>query len=327
MARGKETGQALPMRHALLSAFLLSALTLAACGDSRRPPSNSPPVALADFCNEFVDAVCDATVRCTCSPTADADCRSDLAATCGSTGGFIGPEVQARITAGTVVYDAAAAGRLIGLVRAQSTCDNPILDTGWGIGEVLTFGGTVTGTRTPGMSCTPSSGSPFGGECQTGMCADTGRCIGFAGLGAPCGTGTDALCVDLDATFTSFESADILLRCNVAPGGTTGTCGARLAVGGTCGSTLDCASNRCEMGVCVAALANGDPCGSSDECDSGFCRFGTTTSVCAAAHAVNNGGACTDDAECVSGSCKADVCVPGICGVYDAPTPAPAPAP
>lgn len=318
------------MRYALVSASLLTALVLIGCGDSKRAVPTGTPVAEAEFCNELVDALCDSAVRCDCSPTADADCRADLASTCGGAGGIFGPEIHARVAAGTVVYSPTAAGAVIARLRAQTTCDNPILDVGWGFDDVLTFGGTLTGTLAPGASCTTGTGSsPFGGECANGVCTDVGgtpRCIGFAALGDACGMGIDKICVDLDAAFTSLDDANILLRCNVAPPATTGTCTALLANGAPCADRQECASSRCEGSVCAATLTNGDTCGSNRDCSSGFCRSSGAMSVCAAAGTVSNGGVCTADGDCASGACKADVCAPGVCDVYSAPAPAPMPA-
>lgn len=318
------------MRYVSLSVFLITALTLVGCGDSRSAPPASTPVALADFCNELVDAVCDNVARCDCGVTADADCRSSFARTCGGAEGFLGPEVQARITAGTVVYNASAAGGVIAAIRAESSCDNPLTSVGWGIADLLSFGGTLTGTRTPGTACTAGgSDSPFGGECLNGLCLAPSdgptRCIGLSGLGATCGI--DNVCVDLEATFTSLENPAILLRCNILPGATSGTCATRLAVGATCAGGADCASSRCDSGTCIATLANGEPCEGSSDCSSGFCRYGDSTAVCAATGAVSNGGACTDNDECLSGECNDSVCIPGICGTYDEPSPPPTPVP
>lgn len=318
------------MRHAFLTVPVLTALALAGCGKSTRNTPPSTPVALADFCTGFVDSICTNVARCSCSPTADADCRADLANTCANQ--FISPEVQARITAGTVTYNASAAGAMIAGLHAQTSCDNPMTIFGWGIREVFTFGGTLNGTKAPGAACTGGTGgAPFGGECANGMCMSTGSepttCWGFVGLGAPCGLGINSICVDLNATFTSLDNADILLRCNVAAGATTGTCAARLANGASCSSSYDCASDRCDPDVCVAALANGVACSSSGDCLSGYCRYAGTTSVCAAAGAIADGSACTDDQECASGTCPASVCVPGICATYDTPAPPPMPVP
>lgn len=307
------------MRNVLLSASLLTALVLVGCGDDRRT-GPSTALAIDDFCTEFVDAVCDDVAPCSCGATADADCRSDLAANCGGASGVLSPEVRARVTAGTVVYDANAAGALVAQLRAQTSCDNPIIAAGWGIEETFTFGGVLTGTLTPGASCTGGSGSPFGGPCAEGICTDVDgapRCIGLAALGEPCGMGIDSICIDLDAEFSSLESGTLLLRCNVASGATTGTCAALLADGATCARPAECASGRCEATVCAAPAANGADCVDDSECSSGFCRSAGATSVCAAAAAVNNGGACMDDSECVSGACRNDVCVAGICSTFE----------
>lgn len=311
------------------SAWSIAVLALIGCGDDTRPPPTSTPVAIDDFCNEFVDSICDNVARCDCSPTADADCRSDLATTCGGASGVLSPTTRAHITAGTTVYDAAAAGRVIAQLRGATSCGNPIVAVGWGIDELLTFGGTLKGTKSAGAACDATGSSPIGGECLLGACTSMGggsaRCIGFAGLGATCGV--DNVCVDLNMTISSLENTDFLLRCDIVSGATTGTCAALLANAAACGNPRDCASGRCEMGGCVPAVANGAMCNDSRECASGFCRMTGPAGTCVAANSVIDGGACMDDAECVSGACQADLCVPGICGLYSPAAPAPTPRP
>jgi len=307
------------MRNLLLSASLLAALALVGCGDDTQPGPT-----IDNFCADFVDAVCDDVAACSCGATADAECRSELATNCGGASGVLSPAVRARITAGTVIYDASAAGAVLAQLRADASCDNPIVAAGWDVEDVFTFGGVLTGTLTPGASC--MGGFSFGGECAEGVCTDVGgtsRCIGFADLGEPCGLGIDSVCVDVDAAFSSLESGDFARRCNIAPGATTGTCAALLADGATCAGRADCASGRCEATVCTAPLANGADCVDDSECSSGFCRSSGATSMCAATAAVNNGGACADDSECVSGACKSDICVEGICATFESMSPAP----
>jgi len=312
------------MRNVLLSASVLTALALVGCGDDTRGESNA--VAIDGFCADFVDAVCDDVAACSCGATADADCRSDLATNCGGASGVLSPAVRARVTAGTVVYDANAAGALLARLRADASCDNPIVAFGWGVEEVFTFGGVLTGTLTPGASCLGGGESPFGGPCAEGICTNVdgaARCIGLADLGEPCGMGIDSVCLDLNASFASLVGGDLLLRCDIASGATTGTCAALLADGATCAGPEDCASDRCEATVCAAPLANGANCVDGSECSSGFCRSSGATSVCAAAAAVNNGGACMDDSECVSGACRNDVCVEALCASFGSEPPTP----
>jgi len=318
------------MRTFLISSLMVVAAGLMACGSDSRTPSGGPPVASEEFCNEFVDAVCNNVARCDCS-TADADCRSSLTADCGGAGGFFGPEARARVAAGTVRYSETAAGNVIGALRAQTSCENPLVALDWALLEVFTFGGTFAGTLAPGASCAATTGdAPFGGECANGICGDFGggslQCIGLAGLGAPCGVGTNVACADLNATFASLESADILLRCNVAPGATTGTCAARLAVGAACTRLDECESTRCEGDVCVARLANGVACDNDNECVSGLCDPIGPTSVCTALGSRPDGDTCSNDSDCSSGACNS-VCVPGICSVADSPPSASPPAP
>lgn len=308
------------MRNIFFSASLIAALSLVGCGDDTRPGPTATPVAIDEFCTEFVDAVCDDVATCSCGATADADCRSELATNCGGAAGVFGPDVRARVEAGTVIYDADAAGALVAQLRTQTSCNNPIVALGWNIGDLFTFGGVLSGTLAPGASCAGGGESPFGGACASGVCTEVGgapRCIALAGLGAPCGIGVDAVCADVNASFTSLENADFLLRCNIAAGATMGTCAALLAEGATCARAAECASGRCASTVCAPPLANGAECVDDNECSSGFCRSTSAEFACAAAATVNNGGACGDDAECVSGACQRDVCIASICNTFE----------
>lgn len=318
------------MRYTFLltSLLALTAVTLVGCGDDDATPPTSTPVALADFCPQFVDAICDNVARCSCSATADADCRADLTDTCPNS--IVGPDIRAHIGSGTVVYDASAAGAMIAGVRAETSCENPMTTFGWRVADVFTFGGMLNGTVAAGATCDAGSGdSPIGGECLDGVCSGGSGggpaiCVHLAGIGEPCGTGISSLCVNLDARFTSLEGSDLLLRCNVAAGASTGTCAALLASGAACAAVQDCASHRCEAGVCAPGVANGEACSSSLECLSSFCDYSATPSACAPASTVAISGACTDDQQCVSGVCRGNVCVGAVCGLYSEPVPPPA---
>jgi hypothetical protein len=315
------------MRLSLTATSLLAALALVGCGDDddSRTPSG-PPVAADDFCAEFVDAFCDRIAACNCSPTADADCRADLADTCGRADGILGSEARARIDAGKVTYDAAAAGALFARVRASTSCENPLLTLGWAFPDVLTFGGVFRGTTAPGAACTDTR-SPVGGECANGICQETmegGICIGLAGRGAACGMGMPFLCADTAAPFTGFDDPDILLRCNVPMGATTGICADPLATGATCEGSRDCASSICEGMVCAPQRADGATCADDGECVSGFCERTPDGGTCRARTLAPVGAACTDSNSCESDECRDGVCVAGICALYDPPAPPPA---
>jgi hypothetical protein len=77
------------------------------------------------------------------------------------------------------------------------------------------------------------------------------------------------------------------------------------------------------MNTCAAKLANGATCGSDEECDSGFCNNGPSGQTCANRGAAAVGTRCLDDSDCASDECRNNVCVAGICGLYDPPAPPP----
>jgi hypothetical protein len=313
------------MRFSLTATSLLAALALVGCGDDDARTPSGPPVAIDDFCTEFVDAFCDNIARCDCSPTADADCRADLANTCGGANGILGPEARARIDSGKVRYDAASAGAVFARVRATSSCDNSLLSLGWTFSDVLTFGGVFRGTTAAGAACSTTN-SPVAGECANGICQETmsgGICIGLAAAGAPCGMGMPYLCANTTLPFTSLEDSDLLLRCDIPMGATSGVCAARLANGGTCGSELDCASTICDGMVCAPQRAAGAMCADDSECVSGFCEMTPDGGTCRTRSLAPVGASCTDPNDCESDECRDGVCVAGICGLYDPPPPPP----
>jgi hypothetical protein len=302
--------------------LVCGAAALAGCGDDDRGGGGgggSTPIPQAMFCDEFVDAMCDRVERCDCGTAASTMCRTSFGAECGGSGGFLGPEVQARITAGTVRYDAAAAGRLVAGLRADTGCGNPVTTLGWRFSDVLTFGGVLTGTKAAGEACAASGDNPFGSECANGVCAEvsegTNRCIGFAGMGSACGREMPILCANLSAPFTDFEDSSVLLRCDE----TTMQCAARLADGAMCSSREDCASQNCdasgETPMCAPKLADGMPCEFDAVCASGYCDYDVDPSVCAAKPNRPLGAACNDDSQCASGTCMGDRCVNETCGI------------
>jgi hypothetical protein len=308
------------MRKVLPLPLLLAALSLVGCSEDDERTLGGPPVPLEDFCTEFVETFCKRVAACDCSPTADADCRADLTSECTAADGILGTETRARLASGALVYNAAAAGALFARVGASNSCDNPLLSLDWTFKDAITFGGVFRGTVAPGGACTATN-SPIGSDCTNGICQETmsgGVCIGLAALGAPCGMGMPFLCVDAEASFTGLENSDILLRCDVAAGASTGTCANRLANGATCSGGLECASNVCDGTMCAPQLMEGAGCSDNNECASGYCAM-RDGAFCSTPSRGPNGASCNIAIECESNECRDNVCVPGICGLYDPP--------
>jgi hypothetical protein len=195
---------------------------------------------------------------------------------------------------------------------------------------VLTFGGTLNGTKAPGQSCTRSGDTPSG-ECANGVCVgdesgSMGRCVGLSGVGQMCGleTSTPHVCIDPDVPFRMeefvFLSFALLgLGCDDA----TMRCAPRLPNGMACGIDIECESQRCSRaegattGTCAPKLADGMPCTSGFGCMSGFCDFGGASPVCAPRRAL--GESCPGDSSaCVSGVCGGGKCLAGACGAVNA---------
>ena len=253
------------------------------------------------FCEALFNALCAAVDACGCGDMAVADCRSYIPEACA---GSIGEQVMASVTEGRVVYDRAAAARLVERLKTDTTCASLMTILDIRAGEIGSLGGVYTGTKEPGARCTVAS------ECRAGICdiradASEGSCVQFVGEGQTCDTGDSPFraCVDLTAGPDSddeFQSANNALFCvPSAAGASTGTCARSLENGQTCSAHSQCASLRC-TGTCQAKLALGQPCQNSSDCESSNCSEAGLTCVDKAVE----GGACDNDAECQNGSCK-----------------------
>src|SRR5207247_1648485 len=75
------------------------------------------PLAIDDFCAKLADAYCDRRLACACPGSMKASCTGQLLQYCSDF--ILGPTARADIAAGTIDYDADAAGQLVAGVRAR----------------------------------------------------------------------------------------------------------------------------------------------------------------------------------------------------------------
>lgn len=251
---------------------LLLASSLAACGDDRT--AGGGPITEDNAASRIAAAGCAAAYRC-CTPgsevdrflhieaTSEADCRTQFTARLEAQYADLAP----IIAAGDVAFDAEAASRCVSDFGSIA-CGRPLLrDESFDACSAV-----YSGMKSIGEPCTDTA------ECEQLVdgelyCDDTaGECaLGYrtVGVGQAC------------------EGAIVC-----AEGGycDAGTCVASRAVGATCASATECATNICDGGTCAAAptpmnLAIGAPCTDDSACASSSCACADdvcTMRVCAA---------------------------------------------
>ena len=289
----------------LASLSSLALVAVLALGCTQEPSSGIPA---ASFCAEFADATCDLVERCACGAPAAAQCRATAEARCAS--GIISPATLASIDAGQVRYDGAAATVMVAALRSEpASCDYLLVTLGFRVGDLLTFGGLLTGTRAAGASCS-DFGARLPSECSVGLC-DRGVCQAVPAPGEACSG--DSMCLDRVAAYVGARDIDAQLSCVIEPGATTGVCLARQPAGAECVNAQDCVTRTCEIGVCTPQIADGGACVSALECASLRCSGGT----CLAADA-RDPATCVRGFECASNECIAGVCVASLCGEFAA---------
>ncbi len=287
-------------------------------GDAAVPPLDSDIVA---FCIDLGASLCAALDECGCTFTTDGTCPMTFRSACELD--LFTPDVRRALADGRLVFDGAAASRMIAALEAPNVCSVRSLEP-WTIRDYYTFGGVLEGTKHGGDACTAftdTTGYAYAqyfhiDECADGVC-DARRCIEFEGVGGTCDT--DHVCTDLDAPVRfSWDIRQKDLPCmRSSPDATSGICGAKRPGGALCDRASDCESYRCESGLCVALGDIGASCNYPQHCRSGFCP---ATGQCAAGNLLP-GSTCTYSGyECASGYCSwmpdgTESCESSICGV------------
>jgi hypothetical protein len=252
-------------------------------------PTYNPNFTAAQYCDQWSRVICDRLAECCIlSPTTYQDCVDYKTRECDT------QDVAARIAAGTVTVNMAAAKACFDAERARKTCDrNPdaMLLPACDSDRIFVANAAV------GAKCYRDSDCA-GGRCQRTPSTCDGVCVAYTAIGATCSAA---------APCDSKTS-----RCQ-------GTCQAKLATGATCVDTGGCLqTDYCDATnpakVCVprhglgGACVDGGQCEMRLECIGGICREDYSTPV---------GAACKATSNCVLGSwCKGASAGAGTCATY-----------
>lgn len=281
------------------SPYVVVLVLLAAGCNDREPPLMilpSPPLPLDELCRELAGAWCDARSRCDCNT--DLQCLENLTSQCEQS--VVHEELRAAIDAGRIIYDQAAAGRLVDAFSAPDICD---AEARWNYPESLSLNGVFVGTKAAGEECVDDLRGRVS-ECAGGTC-DVDVCIGFVGAGQPCDNRN--ICTNLDVPFTPGGGRPSL-SCEQPFGTEQGLCATPRPVGAGCEVGSDCESGHCDDELSRCALREeGQRCRSSSECLSGQCDRGT----CSERGGIGAACASSDDCRsfsCLSGRCTAPAC-------------------
>jgi len=163
-----------------------------------------------------------------------------------------------------------------------------------------------TSGKKPGEPCTQSSDCAGDATCHHDFQTDKETCAAFvlAAEGQACIGERNGE----SSSWSGNPQNDQITLCDSKAGLICdGTCKKPAAVGGSCGSTHDCAEGGyCKSGTCAARLATGATCtGYLDECNAeAYCVSASKT--CEPRRP--DGEACTDSNQCLSDYCSDGKC-------------------
>lgn len=241
------------------------------------PPTSTVDVPLDMLCDTIAGAVCDALAACSCDATVVARCRASSLACLSQAGSAT---TLARVASGEVQYDAAAAGRVVAMLRAGLTaCVGP-----YNLDNILVAAGAFRGAALDGANCDGYAFACAAGlECQPGF--DLSSSCRSSAL-----TGCEALglCVLNSGDFSALVCAGSRCDRGVPPGATPdaghycrfaprtdGTCGCEPPAGAACSGSSQCGLGYCRSGFCAErATPLGESCAQYDQCDGGVCLDG-----------------------------------------------------
>jgi hypothetical protein len=270
---------------------LAAAISLATigCGDSG---GGGTPIPLADLGPTLLDILCTRDARCGSFPDKATCLASNSAAT---------TQLMADVAAGTVKYDAAAAGTCFDSFRAVAASGCTYSAAGMAQLNDPACDRIVTGTLADGAACFD------GGECISGSCSAPGCNPTDTCCAGACDRTVAQVAIGGDCTFPARCVQGAYCRLSVIAGGASNVCSAFIAAGQPCDQSMgeQCAPGyQCHheqptsaVGVCARAPATGAACVTSEFCDgiADFCD--PTTLKCVAKVAV--GGACPNGYGCV----------------------------
>lgn len=294
-------------------------------------------VRLDEFPRAIAEAKCNALVVCTDmrrsgggffsnlllrSPTAMEDCVEAELYQLRSV-----EVLQGAIDAGTLAYDALAAGRCIEDLGESCTL-------GEGIDRFPSCREALQGLLPVGESCTLSEECADGGRCNAEPLADActrGECVARSPVGAPCRSSHECVRpagVGSAACETNGETETVCVAIAQTTGAVEGEACGRVDDDGLERHHIACAAeffcddpDLDQVGTCQPPLTRGAPCRLS-ACERGsLCRFVDSIQVCQPVSLARNVGAPCDDEvsycdhtvrlDCISGRCEQ--LAPGRC--------------
>jgi hypothetical protein len=231
---------------------------------------------LADACAALGLAECSFLQRCgliASDPSALQDCQAFLgAAECNAT---LWP---ARVTAGTLGYEAVAAQACVAAIASAACSDWPALPD------------VCADILSPAV---PSGGRCFGGpytECLSGVCRGAAcpfQCQAPGLSGDPCERDGD--CQSDAGLYCHFNGPASVSQCQLPAG-----------PGASCGATTHCAAGTyCDGRYCQPLRAPGQSCTAQTCQPSAWCQPGVDGGICA--ERLGAGLPCSYSAECASG--------------------------
>jgi hypothetical protein len=247
------------------------------------------PIALADACTKYGDALCALYKRCGLIGDAEiADCKAQFVASCNLPTGDAGT--------GPVTYDGAKAACCIKHITDDYACNalnvdmnrDPACNEAW-VGTVAISGACYGDGECAGNAfCDTGSACPgtcktyiaIGSPCASGdQCADNGKCLAGADGGATC-VATSYSCQDAPCTKYGRECfTGYYCKLPAADAG-AGTCQALPSSGEACGpeTSYQCATGlACNInleagftGTCGTPGTAGASCLATMSCAAGF---------------------------------------------------------
>ncbi|MGC4116890.1 MAG: hypothetical protein QM765_20475 [Myxococcales bacterium] len=255
-------------------------------------PTYNPNFSASQYCDQWARVVCDRLAQCCIlSPAAYDDCVQYKSKECDT------QDVTARIQAGTVTLNLAAAKACFDAERARKACDANAYSM---ILPACDWTRVLSANAAPGARCYRDS------DCVNGHCPRTpGTCDGVCAAYTPIG-GSCSATAPCDPKTARCQS---------------GLCSAKVATGASCADTGGCLqTDYCDnvAKVCIPRRGLGGSCADGSQCLTElYCVGG----VCREDYSVPVGAACKTTSACVVGSwCKgATSTTTGTCTAPTAP--------
>ncbi len=267
--------------------------------------AGAAPVAADVLCDSLRDAICEPLVHCGCDASVVTLCSEAATEACGGSGRWPnGPILDGvtreRIAAGDIVYDNAAAGVLVELVRGVgASCD---VDRSLLLYKVIFWAadlGVMYAASPDVYRCDPMV--PF--TCERGS-----ACLYGGDLSWGCTAGAYG---DADCSAIGLCEAHGTRWPRLACAGEE--CDEGLGEGAHCPGY-----SRCRFGssglVCLGMSEEGEPCAYDRACTTGFCAIPEDGEPLCRTPTARLGEPCAPHVGCIEGVCEEGRCIRPACG-------------